>query len=659
MIDETVRSGITFALMVLGLVVIFAPLLAERLRLPGLLGLLIAGALIGPNVFGVLDDFSTLERIGQVGILYLVFLAGLELDRETFNRFRSMSINFGLITSAVSMVLGVAVCLSLGFDTRASILIGSFWASFTLIAYPVIDQYDLSKNRAGAAVIGASAVTDAVSLLILAVIAGLETGERSGFALVVSILVGLAVLALWCLIALPAIAKWFFASMGRGRILRFTLVFVGLMSAAVLSEIVGVEPLLGAFFAGLGLNRAIPNESLLMEHVAFVGNSLFIPVFLVSVGLLFDPEVMFVPSTLWLALWLSIALVAGKAIAAWLTGRLYKLTDPEWKLLFTVSVAQAAATLAGTVIGFELGLYGQDVVNAVMVVIAVSLVVTSTGTPKVAAKIGKPVEDEQRLGERVLLAVRDAGGHLANRLRVAGGIAAANDGLVLPVVVSMPESDGNLAELRARVTAVDAELHALGLEGETRLRVDRSLAEGIANAAVENGATFVILGWAGQQPLAGLFTESIASEVAGLVKCPVAVVAAAAGEPERALLVITERDLRTESADEARAALKLAIALAPERRLVVGPVEPGRLTGLGVEIPDWVRHAPGVGDVIAWTESLSDPGDLLVAVSHGLPTERTARAILGGGRTVITVTPSSQSRWISRDPALHVPNLPP
>lgn len=645
--------------MVLGLVVIFAPLIAERLRLPGLLGLLIAGALIGPNVFGVLDDFSTLERIGQVGILYLVFLAGLELDRETFNRFRSMSINFGLVTSAISLVLGVAVCLSLGFDTRASILIGSFWASFTLIAYPVIEQYDLSKNRAGAAVIGASAVTDAVSLLILAVIAGLETGERSGLGLVVSILVGLAVLGLWCLIALPAIARWFFASLGRGRILRFMLVFVGLMSASVLAEIVGVEPLLGAFFAGLGLNRAIPNESLLMEHVAFVGNSLFIPVFLVSVGLLFDPEVMFVPSTLWLALWLSIALVAGKALAAWITGRIYRLSDPEWKLLFSVSVAQAAATLAGTVIGFELGLYGQDVVNAVMVVIAVSLVITSTMTPKVAAKIGKPVDDERRLGERVVLAVRDAGGNLSNRLRVAGYVAAANDGLILPVVVGLPESDGNLVESRAQVTAIDAELHSLGLEGDTRFRVDRSITEGIANAAVENDATLVILGWAGQQPLSGFFTESIASAVTGLVKCPVAVLAAADGKPERVLVVITDRDLRAESVDDTRVALKLGIALAPDRRLMVGPVEPGRLTVLGLVLPEWVRYAPAVEDVIAWTERRSDPGDVIIAVSSGRPSERTARAIAEGGRTVLTVTPNSNARWISRDPALHVPNLPP
>ena len=169
MIDEAVRSGIAFSLAVLGLVVIFAPLIAERLRIPGLVGLLVGGALIGPNVLGVLDDFTSLERIGEMGILYLIFLAGLQLDRETFIRYRGISIGFGLITAAVSLVLGTAVALQLDFEARAAILIGSFWASFTLIAYPVLQQYDLSKNRAGAAVIGASAVTDTVSLLILAV----------------------------------------------------------------------------------------------------------------------------------------------------------------------------------------------------------------------------------------------------------------------------------------------------------------------------------------------------------------------------------------------------------------------------------------------------------------------------------------------------------
>jgi len=574
MIDEAVRSGIAFSLVVLGLVVIFAPLIAERLRLPGLLGLLIGGALIGPNVLGVLDDFTSLEKIGQIGILYLIFLAGLQLDRETFNRYRGISVGFGLITSTISLVLGTFVALRLGFDIKAAILIGSFWASFTLIAYPVLQQYDLSKNRAGAAVIGASAVTDTVSLLILALVAGSEAGDRSGLGLVLSITVGLVALGGWCLIVLPWVTRRFFSTLGRGRVLRFMLVIVGLMSAAVVAEVVGIEPLLGAFFAGLGLNRAIPNESALMENVDFVGNALFIPAFLVSVGLLFDPAVMFVGSTLWLALWLSVALVAGKAIAAWVTGRICRLAAPESGLLFTVSVAQAAATLAGTIVGLELGLYGEEVVNAVMVVIAVSLVITSVGTPKYAAEIDQPAAEQRRFGEKVVIAVRDAGGSLTSRLRLAGGIAETSGGLLLPVVVTVPETDDILSDSRARLAEIDHELHALGLEGDTRIRVDRSIAEGIAGAAVENNASLVLLGWSGLRPLTGFFTETIASEVSRHVDCPVLVIAAAEAEPERTVLVVSERDLQGWRIDAVTTAVSIATALAPQCRLTVGPVSP-------------------------------------------------------------------------------------
>ena len=651
MIDETVRSGIAFSLVVLGLVVIFAPLIAERVRLPGLLGLLIGGAVIGPNVLGVLDDFTSLEKIGEIGILYLIFIAGLQLDRETFNRYRGISVGFGLITSVVSLMLGTFVALRLGFDAKAAILIGSFWASFTLIAYPVLQQYDLSRNRAGAAAIGASAVTDTVSLLILAMVAGSETGDQTGFGLILSITVGLLALGAWCLIVLPWVTQWFFSTLGRGRVLRFMLVLVGLMSAAVVAEMVGIEPLLGAFFAGLGLNGAIPNESALMENVDFVGNALFIPAFLVSVGLLFDPAVMFVPSTLWLALWLSVALVAGKAVAAWITGRVFGLTSPESGLLFTVSVAQAAATLAGTIIGLELGLYGEDVVNAVMVVIAVSLVITSVGTPKYAAKIDRPAIEERRLGEKVLVGVRDAGGSLTGRLRLAGGIATASGGVVLPVVVSVPETDDSLSDSRTRLVGIDDALHGLGLEGETRIRVDRSIAEGIVSAATEDDASLVVLGWSGLRPLTGLFAETVASEVSRQVECPVLVMAAADAEPERTVLVVFERDLHGWRIDAVAAAVKIAIALAPQRNLMVGPVAPARIAEGGVVLPKWVSHEPNGADLVDWAKRVSDPGDVIVAVAQGRASDRTADAIRGGGRSVVLVTPSKAPRWVTGDPS--------
>lgn len=651
MIDEAVRGGIAFSLVVLGVVVIFAPLLAERMRLPGLIGLLVGGALVGPNMFGLLDDFTSLERIGEIGILYLIFLAGLQLDQETFNRYRSIAIGFGLVTSVISLLLGAIVALSLGFDTRAAILIGSFWASFTLIAYPVLQQYDLSRNRAGAAVVGASAVTDTVSLLILAAIVGLESGDRTGLGLILSLTLGLLALGAWCLIVLPSVTRWFFSTLGRGRVLRFMLVLVGLMSAAVVAEVVSIEPLLGAFFAGLGLNRAVPNESPLMENVEFVGNALFIPAFLVSVGLLFDPAVMFVRSTLWLALWLSIALVAGKAIAAWISGRLYHLSGPESGLLFTVSVAQAAATLAGTIIGLEVGLYGEDVVNAVMVVIAVSLVITSVGTPRYAAGIEQPAGEERRLGEKVLFAVRHAGGGLTGRLRLAGELAAAGGGVVLPVLVSVPETDDSMSDCRAQLAEIDDELHALGLEGDAQIRVDRSVAEGIAAAALEHNASLVVLGWSGPRPVTGVFAETVASEVSRHVKCPVVILAEGDAEPQRAVLVVSESDLRSWTRDAVATAAKIAIALAPQRRLTVGPLAPGRIAEAGLELPGWVEYAPGGPDLIDWAERVSSPGDVIVTIARGRPSERAAGAISDGGRSVVGVVPRTAPRWITGDPS--------
>lgn len=650
MIDEAIRNGTAYGFMILGLIVIFAPLIAERFRMPGLLGLLIGGALIGPNVLGLMEDYALIESIGEIGILYLIFLAGLQLDVESFFLNRKISIGFGLITSIIPMALGIYVTLELGFEPKAAILIGSFWASFTLIAYPVIKQYGLTKNRAGAATIGASAITDTISLLILALIAGSETGDQSGVGLVLSIGVGLALLGVWCLIALPWLTRWFFTTLGRGRILRFMLVLVGLVSSAVVAEMLGIEPLLGAFFAGLGLNRILPNESVLMEHVDFFGNALFIPAFLVSVGLLFDPAVMVIPSTIWLAIWLTAALVIGKYAAAWLSGKMFRLSSAESGMMFTVSVAQAAATLAATIIGLELGLYGDEVVNAVMVVIAVSLVITSIGTPKYAALIEKPVDEERGLGAAVLVPTRGSGTDLTPRLRVAGLIAEANGGMVLPVVVAVGGAENDLAEARSRVETIDNSLHGLGLDGDTRIRFDRAVAEGISRAALENDASLVVLGWPGTNRVSSSLVESVADEVSRLVECPVAV-AAMVDEPfDRVLLGITRKDLKASRVEDLQTAVSIAVAVSSQSELVFGPVDRDQLIEAGIELPKNAEHHAGEESALTWMEGLSKAHDLLVAVSRGRAFGSPASHVHDLGLSVVAVAASKAPAWVTSSP---------
>ncbi|HSL75210.1 MAG TPA: cation:proton antiporter, partial [Ilumatobacteraceae bacterium] len=253
-----------FGFTVVGLVIVFGPLVAERLRLPGLLGLLMFGAVIGPNMLDVLPRFAGLQAVGSIGVLYLIFLAGLQLDLETFVRYRVISGGFGLLTALIPMALGTGVTLLLGLDPRPALLIGSFWASFTLIAYPTVAKYGLTKSRPVAAIVGASAITDGISLVVLALIVGAETGDASGVRLVFDIAAGFAVLGVYCFVVVPAVARWFFTGLGQERTLRYILVFIGLTSSAVVAELVGVEPLIGAFFVGVGLNRLVPNASPLM-----------------------------------------------------------------------------------------------------------------------------------------------------------------------------------------------------------------------------------------------------------------------------------------------------------------------------------------------------------------------------------------------------------
>ena len=641
MLNEAILNGPIFGYLLLALIIIFGPLIAERFRLPGLLGLLIGGALVGPNMLSILDDFTAFENIGQLGILYLIFLAGLQMDLETFRRFWRISGGFGLITSAIPFVLGTFITFQLGYSFKAAILIGSFWASFTLIAYPVLKQFELTKNRAGAATLGASAITDTVSLLVLALVAGSETGDQSGIQLVLMIFLGLVVLGVWCLVFLPWVTRWFFSTLGRGRILRFMLILVGLTSAAVVAEIVGIEPLLGAFLAGLGLNHLVPNESALMERVDFFGNALFIPAFLVSVGLMFNPAVMFQASTIVLALWLSAALIVGKGIAAWLTGRTFHLSGAEIGLLFSVSVAQAAATLAATVIGLELGLYGDEVVNAVMGVIAVSLFVTSLGTPKFAEQIEQPPEEKRRLGEVVLVPTHGNSGHLSARLRLAGQIAETNGGLVLPVIVAVPHQDQNLFAARTRKGEIDDTLHSLGLEGDSRIRVDRTLSEGISRATLENNASLVLLGWQGSRPITALFSETIANEISQLVDCPVAVASMSASPVEQVILAISKDDLNPSRFNRLQAAISIATSVAAGKPLIVGPdLDPAQLAEVGISLPEKTEFKSSNLGIIPWIEQTSEKSSLVVSLSRGWAFDRIAAEINRLGCSVVTVTSS-------------------
>jgi Kef-type K+ transport system membrane component KefB len=621
-----------FGFTVVGLVIVFGPLVAERLRLPGLLGLLMFGAVIGPNMLDVLPRFAGLQAVGSIGVLYLIFLAGLQLDIDTFVRYRVISAGFGLLTAFIPMALGTGVSLLLGIDPLPALLIGSFWASFTLIAYPTVAKFGLTKTRPVAAIVGASAITDGVSLVVLALIVGAETGDSSGARLVFDITLGFVVLGLYCFVVVPAIARWFFTGLGQERTLRYMLVFIGLTSSAVVAELVGVEPLIGAFFVGVGLNRFVPNASPLMAVTDFFGNAFFIPTFLVSVGLLFDPQVMFEWSTIRLALGFVAALIVGKVIAAWIAGRIFGLVGAEVGLLFAMSVAQAAATLAATVIGFEIGLYGSEVVNAVMVVVAVSLVVTSIGTNRFAPMIPPPVDDRRRAGETILVPVLGESDGLADVLRLGTDLADSAGGLVQPMVPITSSSRDDITAGRTKQAQVDRVLREIGGDAETLLRVDRSVSTGLHQAAIETDATLLLLGWPGPDDIRAMMVGATYSEIVAATSVPVAIAALHPdAERGRVLLFAAERELAPGNLPTMALALELATTLCRQRDepLILGPTEPAELTDAGLTVPPTAEHCGGTGDLEQWAAAVSRPGDLIVVPIHdtsiGPPANRVYR----------------------------------
>ena len=389
-------------------VIAVGPWLAERLRLPGLLGLLFGGLLIGPYVLGIVQESDTfIKSLGEIGLLYLMYLAGLDLDLEILRRYKRIAITFAIITFVWPMALGFMTGELLGYKTAAAILLGSIWASHTLLTYPTFRRYGLANQRAVAVTVGATVITDTLALVVLALVSGYTTGDASGVELFIQIMLGLLILAAFCFLALPRIVRWLMPSLGQPPTVRYIIALAALFSAVVVCEMFGIDGIVGAFFAGLALNPLIPKSGPLFEHIEFFGSALFIPMFLVSVGLIIEPSVMVDPKTLGTAAVFALSCIGGKLIAAMLCKPVFKYSWIEVGAVFALSVNQAAATLAATFVGYEIGLFGTTVVNAVLIVIVISVILGSVSAARYAPRLPVPPIDTSRLGRRVMVVVGD------------------------------------------------------------------------------------------------------------------------------------------------------------------------------------------------------------------------------------------------------------
>ena len=483
------------------IIILAAPIFLNKIKIPHLLGLIIAGAIIGPFGLNLIERDSGIILSGTAGLLYIMFLAGLEIDIADFKKNTSRSLVFGMYTFIIPMVLGILGSIFiLQFSITTSVLLASMFASHTLIAYPLISKLGVVKNKAVTMAVGGTMITDTLALLVLAVIVGMTNGEvNSDFWIRLS--VSLLAFGLIITILFPIIARWFFKKFD-DNVAQYIFVLAMVFLGATLAELAGIEAIIGAFLTGLALNRLIPHTSPLMNRVEFVGNAIFIPFFLIGVGMLVDYRAFFKDwETLKVAAVMTIIATLAKFLAAWLTQKTYKLSLDERRIIFGLSNAQAAATLAAVLIGYNLQIFDASVLNGTILMILVTCTIASFQAQKGAKNIAlsedlKSSTGEVETDERILIAINQEN-NLEELVNLGVTIKSKHNkkGLYALHIIDNDESQNNnekqakkLLQQAGRIAAAtDTKLNEL-------LRYDINLVNGITSSLKEQRITDLILG---------------------------------------------------------------------------------------------------------------------------------------------------------------------
>lgn len=399
-------------------IILSAPLLLNKLKIPHLLGLIIAGAIIGPNGLNLVLRDSSIILSGTAGLLYIMFLAGLEIDMGDFKKNSGRSFVFGMYTFLIPMALGIVAGLYvLHFSMETSILLASMFASHTLIAYPIISKLGITKDKSVTITVGGTMITDMLALLVLTVIVGMATGvigEHFWTRLSISIVI----FVLFVVIAFPIAGRWFFKHV-QDSISQYIFVLVMVFLGAYLAELAGIESIIGSFLAGLSLNRLIPRSSPLMHRVEFIGNSIFIPFFLIGVGMLIDYRAFFTSfDTIKVGIVMIIVATIAKYVAAWLTQKTFRMSVDQRRIIFGLSNAQAAATLAAVMVGYNvilgqtpegepIRLLNESVLNGTILMILVTCTMASfsaqRGAHNLAATASSETDETGDHKERILI----------------------------------------------------------------------------------------------------------------------------------------------------------------------------------------------------------------------------------------------------------------
>jgi Kef-type K+ transport system membrane component KefB len=486
------------------LIILLVPLLLGKLRVPGIIGMILAGVVIGPNGLNLLERNASFILFGTVGLLYIMFTAGLEIDMEDFKKNRRTSVTFGLTSFLLPQILGMAAgYYLLGFGVAASVLLGALLGSHTLLAYPAASKLGIAKSRSVTVTVGGTIIADLLSLLVLAIIASAARGELgAGFWL--RLVISLALYAVVVIWGLPRLGRWFFRNVESENVAQYTFVLAVVFVTGFMAELAGLEAIIGAFLAGLVLNQLIPHRSPLMNRIEFVGNAVFIPFFLISVGMLVDVRVLFQGPEAWLVAGTMLGMATvGKWGAAWLTAQFFNFTPTERNVIFGLSNARAAATLTAVLVGFELKVLDESVLNGAVITILVTCIVSSLVTEQAGRKLAITESSKKvDLGEgpsRILVPISNPATleHLVDFALLLKEPASPHPIYPLAVVKDGPDTETQLVNQNRMLEK--AIHHAAAADETVQLvpRIDLNVSSGILRAIRELLITKVVIGWNG------------------------------------------------------------------------------------------------------------------------------------------------------------------
>ncbi|MFL5752514.1 MAG: cation:proton antiporter [Bacteroidia bacterium] len=502
------------------LIILFSPLIFKRFRIPGIIGLILAGIIIGPNTLHIIDKSNSFELFSKTGLLYIMFLAGLEIDMQEYRQNRSKSLVFGALTFFIPISLGFIVCVYVfKLSLLASLLLASMFSTHTLLSYPIVSNMGVVKNRAVQVTFGGTIITDTAVLILLGVITNVVDGELTGM-FWIKLCIYLAALTVGVLYILPRVSRWFFRNIEGQGSSQYIYVLAVVFLSAFASELAGVEPIIGAFLAGLALNRVIPHNSVLMNRVIFIGNTLFIPFFLISAGMLVDLRLFFQGSeALIFAGILSGVALFTKYLAAYFTGLIYKYTKYETRIMFGLSASHAAATLAVIKVGFDIHLLDQNAINGTIILILITCMVSSLVTERAARKLAITEKEAdvklEKRPERILvpLANPDNMQRLIDFALLIKNPKSPEPIYPLSIVEDDNDANEKLRKVKKVLEGIIEQVASVDKKVEILKKVDLNIVDGIVRTAKAYSITDIILSWKAQQNTSNFIFGSVSDNL--------------------------------------------------------------------------------------------------------------------------------------------------